>query len=101
MRAADCIVDIGPGAGEHGGEAGGDGNSGRDLMQNPEFHHRAVSVAAELKIPVPNERRKPTGWLKVRRSNRAQSEKYQCGFPAGCHDLRDRCFRFGKELSGQ
>ena len=63
MRAADCVVDIGPGAGEHGGELVAIGTA-EDLMKNPNSI-TGKYLSGELKIPVPSERRKPTGWLKV------------------------------------
>ena len=42
MRAADCIVDIGPGAGEHGGQLVAMGTA-EELMKNRRFHHRSLS----------------------------------------------------------
>ena len=63
MRAADCVVEIGPGAGEHGGELVAIGTA-EDLMKNPNSI-TGKYLSGELKIPVPSERRKPTGWLKV------------------------------------
>ena len=59
MRAADCVVDIGPGAGEHGGELVAIGTA-EDLMKNPNSI-TGKYLSGELKIPVPSERRKPTG----------------------------------------
>lgn len=64
MRAADCIVDIGPGAGEHGGQLVAMGTA-EDLMKNEESITGAY-LSGKLKIPVPSERRKPTGFLTVR-----------------------------------
>ena len=64
MRAADCIVDIGPGAGEHGGQLVAMGTA-EDLMKN-EDSITGVYLSGKLKIPVPSERRKPTGFLTVK-----------------------------------
>ena len=64
MRAADCIVDIGPGAGEHGGQLVAMGTA-EDLMKN-ENSVTGAYLSGKLKIPVPSERRKPTGFLTIR-----------------------------------
>ena len=64
MRAADYIVDIGPGAGEHGGEIVAAGTA-EEIMQCPESITGAY-LSGRLQIPVPKERRKPAGWLTVR-----------------------------------
>ena len=64
MRAADCIVDIGPGAGEHGGQLVAMGTA-EDLMKNEDSITGAY-LSGKLKIPVPSERRKPTGFLTVK-----------------------------------
>ena len=64
MRAADCIVDIGPGAGEHGGQLVAMGTA-EDLMKN-ENSITGAYLSGELKIPVPTERRKPTGFLTIK-----------------------------------
>ena len=64
MRAADCIVDIGPGAGEHGGQLVGMGTA-EELMQNPKSITGAY-LSGKLKIPVPEVRKKPTGYLTVK-----------------------------------
>ena len=64
MRAADCIVDIGPGAGEHGGHLVAMGTA-EDLMKNEDSITGAY-LSGKLKIPVPSERRKPTGFLTVK-----------------------------------
>ena len=63
MLAADYIVDIGPGAGSHGGEVIACGTA-EEIMQIPESI-TGKYLSGELRIPVPKERRKPTGWLKV------------------------------------
>ena len=64
MRAADCIVDIGPGAGEHGGQLVAMGTA-EDLMKN-ENSVTGAYLSGKLKIPVPAERRKPTGFLTIK-----------------------------------
>ena len=64
MRAADCIVDIGPGAGEHGGQLVAMGTA-EDLMKN-ENSITGAYLSGKLKIPVPTERRKPTGFLTIK-----------------------------------
>ena len=64
MRAADCIVDIGPGAGEHGGKLVGIGTA-EDLMENPDSITGAY-LSGRLKIEVPKERRKPAGFLTIK-----------------------------------
>ena len=63
MFAADHIVDIGPGAGEHGGEVIAEGTA-EEIMQVPESITGAY-LSGRIRIPVPEERRKPTGWLKI------------------------------------
>lgn len=64
MRAADCIVDIGPGAGEHGGQLVEMGTA-EELMQNPKSITGAY-LSGKLKIPVPEVRKEPTGYLTVK-----------------------------------
>lgn len=64
MRAADCIVDIGPGAGEHGGQLVGMGTA-EELMQNPKSITGAY-LSGKLKIPVSEVRKEPTGYLTVK-----------------------------------
>lgn len=63
MRAADYIVDVGPGAGSHGGEIVACGTA-EEIMNTP-GSVTGKYLSGELKIPVPQERRNPTGWLKV------------------------------------
>ena len=64
MRAADCSVDIGPGAGEHGGQLVAMGTA-EDLMRN-ENSITGAYLSGKLKIPVPAQRRKPTGFLTIK-----------------------------------
>ena len=63
MRSADCVIDIGPGAGEHGGELVAMGKA-QDLMDCPASITGAY-LSGKLKIPVPKTRRKPEGFLTV------------------------------------
>jgi len=81
MRAADCVVDIGPGAGEHGGELVAIGTA-EDLMKNPNSI-TGKYLSGELKIPVPSERRKPTGWLKVVGAKEHNLKNINVNFPLG------------------
>ncbi len=63
MLAADYIVDIGPGAGSHGGEVVATGTA-KDIMNHPDSI-TGKYLKGELSIPVPKSRRKPKGWLKI------------------------------------
>lgn len=81
MRAADCVVDIGLGAGEHGGELVAIGTA-EDLMKNPNSI-TGKYLSGELKIPVPSERRKPTGWLKVVGAKEHNLKNINVNFPLG------------------
>lgn len=64
MRAADCVIDIGPGAGEHGGQLVAMGTA-EDLMKNEESVTGAY-LSGRLKIPVPEVRKEPTGLLHIK-----------------------------------
>ncbi|MFC2283414.1 MAG: excinuclease ABC subunit UvrA, partial [Lachnoanaerobaculum saburreum] len=64
MMEADYIVDIGPGAGSHGGEVVAAG-SAKEIMANPNSI-TGKYLSGEIKIPVPDSRRTPTGWLRVK-----------------------------------
>ena len=81
MRAADCVVDIGPGAGEHGGELVGIGTA-EDLMNN-ERSITGAYLSGKIKIPVPETRRKPTGWLKVLGARENNLKNIDVAFPLG------------------
>ena len=63
MLAADCVVDIGPGAGEHGGQVVAMGTA-EEIMQN-EASITGAYLSGRMRIPVPKVRKKPKGWLKV------------------------------------
>ena len=64
MRAADCVIDIGPGAGEHGGQLVAMGTA-EDLMKN-EPSVTGAYLSGRLKIPVPEVRKEPTGFLHIK-----------------------------------
>ena len=64
MRAADCVIDIGPGAGEHGGQLVAMGTA-EDLMKN-ESSVTGAYLSGRLKIPVPEVRKEPTGFLTIK-----------------------------------
>ena len=81
MRAADCVVDIGPGAGEHGGELVAIGTA-EELMKN-ERSITGAYLSGRLKIPVPKVRKKPTGWLKILGARENNLKKINVAFPLG------------------
>ena len=81
MRAADCIVDIGPGAGEHGGEVVAIGTE-EEIMKN-EKSITGAYLSGRIKIPVPSERRKPTGWLTVKGAAENNLKNIDVKFPLG------------------
>ena len=81
MREADCIVDIGPGAGEHGGKLVAIG-TGEEIMQCPESI-TGKYLSGELKIPVPKERKQPTGFLTVRGAEENNLKNIDVNFPLG------------------
>ena len=81
MRAADCIVDIGPGAGEHGGQLVAMGTA-EDLMKNEDSITGAY-LSGKLKIPVPLERRKPIGFLTVKGAAESNLKNIDVKIPLG------------------
>ena len=81
MREADYVVDIGPGAGEHGGEVVACG-SVEDLMACPESITGAY-LSGRLRIPVPASRRKPTGFLQVKGARENNLKNIDVEFPLG------------------
>jgi len=81
MRAADYIVDIGPGAGEHGGCVVAAG-SAEEIMENPDSITGAY-LSGRLCIPVPDVRRKPTGWLTVKGAAENNLKHINVRFPLG------------------
>ena len=81
MRAADCVVDIGPGAGEHGGKLVEIGTA-ETLMANPESITGAY-LSGRCQIPVPKERKKPTGWLKIKGAAENNLKQVNVDIPLG------------------
>ena len=81
MRAADCVVDIGPGAGEHGGKLVEIGTA-ETLMANPESI-TGDYLSGRCQIPVPKERKKPTGWLKIKGAAENNLKQVNVDIPLG------------------
>ena len=81
MRAADCVVDIGPGAGEHGGELVEIGTA-ETLMKN-ERSITGAYLSGRCKIPVPTERKQPTGWLQIRGAAENNLKQVNVDVPLG------------------
>ena len=81
IRAADFVVDIGPGAGEHGGKVVGLGTA-EDLMKN-ENSVTGAYLSGKLQIPVPKERRQPTGWITVKGARENNLKNVTVKFPTG------------------
>ena len=81
MRAADYIIDIGPGAGEHGGQLVAAGTA-EDIMACEESLTGAY-LSGRLRIPVPAERRKPKGWITVRGARENNLKQIDVSIPLG------------------
>ena len=81
MLAADCVVDIGPGAGEHGGELVGIGTA-KELMKNKNSITGAY-LSGRMKIPVPEERREPAGFLTVKGARQNNLKNIDVNIPLG------------------
>lgn len=81
MRAADCVVDIGPGAGEHGGRLVAIGTA-EEIMQNPNSI-TGQYLSGKIKIPVPEVRRKPTGFLTIRKAAENNLKNIDVKIPLG------------------
>ena len=81
MLAADYIVDIGPGAGEHGGQVVATGTA-KELMANPNSITGAY-LSGRMKIPVPETRRTPTGWMTVKGAQENNLKNIDVKFPLG------------------
>lgn len=81
MLAADYIVDIGPGAGEHGGQVVAVGNA-QEIMKNPNSVTGAY-LSGKIRISVPTERKKPTGYLKVVGAQENNLKNIDVKFPLG------------------
>lgn len=81
MRAADCVVDIGPGAGEHGGQLVAMGTA-EEIMQNPKSI-TGQYLSGKLQIPVPSVRRKPAGFLTIRKAAENNLKNIDVKIPLG------------------
>ena len=81
MRAADCVIDIGPGAGEHGGQLVAMGTA-EDLMKN-ENSVTGAYLSGRLKIPVPEVRKKPTGFLTIKGASENNLKHIDVDIPLG------------------
>ena len=81
MRAADCVVDIGPGAGEHGGELVEIGTA--EMLMKNERSITGAYLSGRCKIPVPTERKQPTGWLKIRGAAENNLKQVNVDVPLG------------------
>ena len=81
MREADYIVDIGPGAGEHGGEVVAVGNA-EEIMANPASITGAY-LSGKVKIPVPEMRKEPTGWLEIKGAKENNLKDVDVKIPLG------------------
>ena len=81
MRAADYIVDVGPGAGSHGGQIVASGTV-EEIMNTPESI-TGQYLSGVKKIPVPETRRRPAGWLTVRGAEENNLKKIDVKFPLG------------------
>ena len=81
MMAADCIVDIGPGAGEHGGKVVAVGTA--EEIMKCEDSITGADLSGRRSIPVPSERRQPTGWLKVQGARENNLKNVDVDIPLG------------------
>lgn len=81
MREADFIVDIGPGAGENGGEVVATGTA-KDIMKCKESI-TGQYLSGKLKIPVPKVRRKPTGFITIKGAKENNLKNIDVSFPLG------------------
>ncbi len=81
MLAADYVVDIGPGAGEHGGKVVATGTA-KELMKHPDSVTGAY-LSGRIQIPVPEKRRTPTGWMMVKGAKENNLKNVDVRFPLG------------------
>ncbi len=81
MREADWVIDIGPGAGEHGGELVAEGTA-EDIMKEPKSITGAY-LSGRMKIPVPAKRREPTGWLTIKGASENNLKHIDVSIPLG------------------
>lgn len=96
MREADYIVDIGPGAGEHGGEVVAVGNA-EEIMANPASITGAY-LSGKVKIPVPEVRKEPTGWLEIKGAKENNLKNVDVKIPLGIMTCITGCPAPGKAL---
>ncbi len=97
MREADYIVDVGPGAGEHGGEIVAVGTA-KDIIKNKKSITGAYLSGRE-RIPVPEERAKPTGWVKIAGARENNLKNIDVEIPLGVMTCVTGVGGFGKEFS--
>ncbi|MCR5236104.1 MAG: excinuclease ABC subunit UvrA [Lachnospiraceae bacterium] len=81
MRAADRIIDIGPGAGMHGGKLVAEGTA--DEIAKVKDSITGKYLSGELAIPVPEKRRKPSGWIEIRGARENNLKKINVKIPLG------------------
>lgn len=81
MLAADHIIDIGPGAGEYGGQVVAEGTA-EEIMQN-ENSITGAYLSGRIKIPVPDTRREPAGWITVKGARQNNLKNIKVDFPLG------------------
>ncbi len=81
IRAADCVIDIGPGAGEHGGQLVAMGTA-EDLMKN-ESSVTGAYLSGRLRIPVPEVRKEPTGFLTIKGASENNLKHIDVDIPLG------------------
>ena len=81
MRAADCVIDIGPGAGEHGGQLVAMGTA-EDLMKN-ENSVTGAYLSGRRKIPIPEVRKEPTGFLTIKGASENNLKHIDVDIPLG------------------
>ena len=95
IRAADFVLDLGPGAGEQGGRIVAEGPLA-DVLRSPDSL-TARYLRGELGIRPPEERRAPSGWLTVANAREHNLKNIDVRDPAGMHDRGDRCLGLGQE----
>lgn len=99
MREADCVVDIGPGAGEHGGELVAIGTA-EEIMENPNSI-TGQYLSGKIKIPVPAVRRKPTGYLTIRKAAENNLKNIDVKIPLGIMTCVTGVSGFREKFSGK
>jgi excinuclease ABC subunit A len=82
IESADWIIDIGPGAGEHGGEVVAEGTL--DKIKNTKESYTGLYMSGKMSIPVPEERRKPNGhWVEIKGARAHNLKNIDVKFPMG------------------